>query len=195
MNGRYRMKMGGEGGRRGPRGGGPRGGGGSGERGPNERGPGGRRRRLFDGGELRLMILSLLESQPRHGYDLIRALEQASGGAYVPSPGMVYPLLTMLSDMELVNEASDTTARKMLSLTPAGVAELDANRAPIAQLLGRLKALSDVRERTDAVPVRRAMHNLRAVLMARLSEDSVTRETILDAVALIDSAAQQIERL
>lgn len=179
-----------EGSRRGPHsGGGPR----SDELG--ERGRGGRRRRLFDGSELRLMILNLLESQPRHGYDLIRALEQASGGAYVPSPGMVYPLLTMLSDMDLVSEANDNTARKILSLAPAGLAELEANRDTVSQLFERLKTLSDVREKTDAVPVRRAMHNLRAVIIARLGEENVTRETILDAVALIDGAAQQIERL
>jgi DNA-binding PadR family transcriptional regulator len=176
----------GRGGRRGPRGG-------DGQN--SERGQTGRRRRMFDGMELRLMILSLLEIQPRHGYDVIRALEEASGGAYVPSPGMVYPLVTMLADQEMVHEASDNGARKIFSLASAGLSELDANRDAVAALFERLKALADVAEKTDAIPVRRAMHNLRSVLMARLSDDNVTRETILDAVALIDNAAQQIERL
>src|SRR5262250_1986022 len=60
---------------------------------------GGRRRRVFDSGELRLVLLKLISDQPRHGYELIRAIEELSGGSYVPSPGMVYPTLTLLQDM------------------------------------------------------------------------------------------------
>jgi DNA-binding PadR family transcriptional regulator len=200
----YRMKMRGEGksdgfgfggfGHHGEARGGRRGSRGA-EGHAGERGHAGRRRRLFDSAELRLMILSLLESQPRHGYDVIRALEAASGGTYTPSPGMVYPLLNMLTDQELVHDASDSGARKIFSLASSGLAEIEGNRDAIAALLERLKALSDVAEKTDAIPVRRAMHNLRSVLMARLSDNNVTRETILDAVSLIDEAAQKIERL
>ncbi len=68
------------------------------------RGRGGRRR-MFDAGELRLVLLKLIADQPRHGYDLIRAIEELTHGAYAPSPGVVYPTLTMLQDMGLIEEA------------------------------------------------------------------------------------------
>src|SRR5690606_25340682 len=69
-------------------------------------GMGGRggRRRLFDGGELRLVLLKLIGDQPRHGYDLIREIEDKTGGAYAPSPGVIYPTLTLLADMGLIEE-------------------------------------------------------------------------------------------
>ncbi len=68
------------------------------------RGRGGARRRMFDGAALRLILLSLIEQQPRHGYELIREIEELSGGVYAPSPGVVYPTLTMLSEMGLIEE-------------------------------------------------------------------------------------------
>ena len=66
--------------------------------------PGGRRGRMFDGGELRLVLLKLIADAPRHGYDLIRQVEELTGGAYAPSPGIVYPTLTLLGDMGLIEE-------------------------------------------------------------------------------------------
>ena len=75
------------------------------------RGPG-RGRRMFDAGELRLVLLKLIEEQPRHGYDLIRAIEALTGGDYAPSPGVVYPTLTMLADMGLIEEVAAEGSRK-----------------------------------------------------------------------------------
>src|SRR5919204_3293828 len=66
---------------------------------------GGRRRRIFDSGELRLVLLKLIADQPRHGYELIRAIEELTAGSYVPSPGVVYPTLTMLHEMGQIEEA------------------------------------------------------------------------------------------
>src|ERR1700756_5735136 len=83
-------------------------------------GRGGRRRRLFESGEFRLVLLKLIEEQPRHGYDLIRELEARSGGAYAPSPGVVYPTTTLLLDMELVAEAAGEAGRKLFAITDAG---------------------------------------------------------------------------
>ncbi len=164
--------------------------------GRGEPGMGGRqgRRRVFDSGELRLVLLSLIEAEPRHGYDLIRAMEEMTGGAYAPSPGMVYPLLSMMAEMGLVTETAEG-ARKSFSITEAGRAVLKQTAAETAALRARLGSLSAMREKTDAAPVRRAMFNLRAATISRLSQDGVTRDTILAAAALIDEAAGKIERL
>jgi DNA-binding PadR family transcriptional regulator len=157
-------------------------------------GRGGGRRRMFDGGELRLVLLKLIADKPRHGYDLIRAIEERTGGAYAPSPGIVYPTLTMLSEMGLIDEQLAEGARKLFAVTPEGTAHLAEHEAEVAAMLSRLDALGAMRERTDAVPIRRAMHNLRSVLMSRLG-DGLDKDRMHDAVALIDEVAQKIERL
>ncbi|MFC3711361.1 PadR family transcriptional regulator [Sphingoaurantiacus capsulatus] len=156
---------------------------------------GGRRPRVFDGGELRLVLLKLIEEQPRHGYDLIREIEARSGGAYAPSPGIVYPTLTLLLDMGLAEEEASEGARKRLAITEGGVAHLAENAEAVEAAMARLQALADVRERTDGASVRRAMHNLKSALHGRLSQEGVDKKLIHDVVDLIDEAARKIERL
>lgn len=162
-----------------------------------ERGEGGRsgRRRVFDAGELRLVLLKLIADQPRHGYELIRAIEELTGGSYVPSPGMVYPTLTMLDEMGHVAEVKSEGARKAFAVTAEGTAHLAERQAEVEALFARLAELATVNERTDAMPVRRAMGNLRAVLIHRLGRAGVQSATVHEAVAIIDEAAQRIERL
>jgi DNA-binding PadR family transcriptional regulator len=160
----------------------------------DEGGRGGGRRRMFDSGELRLVLLKLIAEKPRHGYDLIRAIEERTGGAYAPSPGIVYPTLTMLSEMGLIDEQSAEGARKQFAVTPEGTAHLAEHEAELTATFARLDALGAMRERTDAVPIRRALHNLRSVLHARLGE-GLSKDRMHDAAALIDEVAQKIERL
>ena len=156
---------------------------------------GGRRRRLFDAGELRLVLLRLIETQPRHGYDLIRDLEARSGGAYAPSPGVIYPTLTLLLDMGLVEEAGGDSGRKLFAVTEAGRAHLAEHEPELAGAFERLQAVAELRERTEAAPVARAMDNLKAAIHNRLSQEGVDKAVILDVAALIDQAASGVEGL
>lgn len=158
------------------------------------RGRGGGRRRMFDTGELRLTLLALIAEAPRHGYDLIRAIEERAGGAYVPSPGVIYPTVTLLSEMGLIAEQAAEGARKLFAITPEGSAHLATRAQEIAALFGRLDALGAMRQKTDPAPVRRAVHNLRLVLINKLG-DGLDDDRLHAAVALIDEAAQKIERL
>ena len=153
------------------------------------------RRRVFDSGELRLVLLKLIADEPRHGYELIRAIEELTGGSYVPSPGMVYPTLTLLDEIGHVAETKSEGSRKAFAVTPDGTAHLVERKAEVDALFARLAVLANVRERTDAAPVRRAMGNLREALINRLGRDGVHKQTVHDAVAIIDEAAQRIERL
>ena len=155
----------------------------------------GERRRMFDGGELRLVLLKLIGDQPRHGYDLIREIEALSGGAYAPSPGVVYPTMTLLLDMGLAEEQASDGPRKLLAITEAGRAHLDERADEVAVAIGRLTALARVSERTDAAPVRRAMGNLKQALHDCLSREGTTRETQLEVARILDEAVGKIERL
>jgi DNA-binding PadR family transcriptional regulator len=168
---------------------------GRGGRGEADDARGGRRRRVFDSGELRLVLLKLIADQPRHGYELIRAIEELTGGLYVPSAGMVYPILTLLQDMGQIEEATPGGARKQFAVTAEGSEHLTARRQELEALFARLSELASARKRTDGGPIRRAMENLRAALMYRLNRDGVETETLHAAAAILDDAAQKIERL
>lgn len=156
-------------------------------------GPGGRRR-LFDGGELKLVMLKLIADAPRHGYDLIREIEGLTGGGYAPSPGVVYPTLSMLDEMGLIEEQQSEGAKKRFAASDEGRAHLAENSAIVDALFARLAAVGAESERTDGAPIRRAMGNLRQVLQHRLMREDVNEDTLHDVAALIDEVAQKIER-
>lgn len=166
------------------RGGGPRGG-------PH----GGRRGKRFEGEELRLLVLGLLAQEAQHGYQLIRSFGEKSGGAYQPSPGVLYPMLALLEDMGLVAETASEGSRRRFALTEAGAVELADKRAEYDALLARLAAMAQEAGRTDAAPVRRAVHNLRSAVIERLSRDGTPDDLAFDVARIIDEATQKIERL
>lgn len=161
-------------------------------------GHGGRRgakRRVFESGELRLVLLKLIADQPRHGYDLIRAIEELTGGAYAPSPGIVYPTLTMLQDMGLIEEAKAEGARKAFSITPDGEAHLADKADEVASLFARLEDLGPDRSKAGGAPIRRAVGNLLSALWHRVSSEDMNEDALHDIAAILDEAARKIERL
>ena len=179
----------------GPFGGGSFGGGGRGRGGPG----GGRRRKRFDGDELRLLMLKLIGDEPRHGYDIIREIESLSGGAYAPSPGLVYPTLTLLADMDLIAEQGEGGARKSYAITDAGKAELDAKSDEVEAVLARLASFAERGGRESAAPALRAMQNLAATvrnkMMHAARSGEMSQEELFKIVEIIDETAQKIERL
>jgi DNA-binding PadR family transcriptional regulator len=154
-----------------------------------------RSRRVFESGELRLVLLKLVAEQPRHGYDLIRAIEELTGGRYAPSPGVVYPTLTMLQDMGLVEEADSEGARKPFQITEGGKAHLEENEEEADELIERLKRLNPTQSPEGGMPIWRAMRNLGVAIRNRVQQGEISQETIYEVAALIDELAQKIERV
>ena len=171
-------------------GGGPRG-----RHGPDGGRGGGRSRRMFDGDELRLVMLKLIADEPRHGYDVIRAIEEMTGGAYAPSPGVIYPSLTMLGEMGLIDEEASEGAKKRFAATADGRAHLGERSEEVAALIARLEGLGERTKRSDRAPVRRAMGNLRHVLQERLMRGSLTDDQVDDIVGSIDDLVRKVERM
>ena len=113
------------------------------------RGPGGggfRFGRMLGDGDLRLIALALIEQEPRHGYHIIKALEERSGGFYSPSPGVVYPTLTYLEEAGQVTTTADGN-KKIYTITDAGKAHLDDNRDEVESLLDQMQSFSRKMER------------------------------------------------
>lgn len=107
---------------------------------PHGRGGGRFRHRLLAAADLQLVILALLEEKPRHGYEIIKAMEDRSSGYYSPSAGMVYPALTHLAETGHATVESDGS-KKLYTLTDVGRAHVARNRERIAAILDELAAL------------------------------------------------------
>lgn len=154
-----------------------------------------RARRMFEGGELRLVLLKLIADEPRHGYDLIRAIEELTGNEYAPSPGVVYPTLTLLQDMGLIEEAPGKAARKPFQVTEEGRAHLAEREEEVAALFERLTDLKPREEQTAGPAIGRAVRNLMTALKHRVGRDGLDDELLHEIAAILDEAAQRIERV
>ena len=159
-------------------------------------GRGGRRaRRMFESGELRLVLLKLIADEPRHGYDLIRAIEELTGGEYAPSPGVVYPTLTLLQDMGFIEEAPGEGPRKAFQATDEGRAHLDERAEEIEALFERLTDLKPRAENMAGPAIGRAIKNLMTALSHRVGRDGLDEQLLHEIAAILDEAAQRIERV
>ena len=148
--------------------------------------------RVFEHGDLRLVIMALLKEKPRYGYEIIKELGERVRGDYSPSPGVVYPTLTMLEEMGYAQASQDPQGRKLYGLTPEGEKVLAENKTQIDAIFARFGD-SDSRF-ADFVSVKRAMLNLRAALQLRLRGRDAKPEQIQAIVDALDAAAKAVER-
>jgi DNA-binding PadR family transcriptional regulator len=168
------------------------------ENGASRGGWGGRRgrerKRMFEGGELRLVLLKLIADQPRHGYELIRAIEEMTEGEYAPSPGIVYPTLTMLEDMGLIAETKSKDTKKVYEATEEGRAHLEENSAEVEELIERLEGHGH-RRRGQRPEIGRAIGNLMTALRNRIAHEGWNEQLLYEVIDILDEAAQRIERV
>jgi DNA-binding PadR family transcriptional regulator len=150
---------------------------------------------MFGQGELRLALLALIHEEPRHGYELIKAIEELTGGEYAPSPGAVYPTLQMLQDEGLIAEAEAEGSRKPFETTVEGIAELDERKDEVDALMARLAQHAERQESARSPDLFRAMGNLAMVLKHRARAGKLDKETIDQIVDLVDELAKKVERL
>jgi DNA-binding PadR family transcriptional regulator len=149
---------------------------------------------MFDAGDVKLVILKLLSEQPSYGYQLIKTMEERLSGGYAPSPGVIYPTLTMLEEDGLATSSTKNN-KKVYSVTPEGTAYLDENKRRVEALFERLEEAGKGFERGRSPEIMKAFHNLRTAVVARVSRESVTAEQIRKISEAIDAAAKAIDEL
>ncbi len=155
----------------------------------------GRRRRMFGSGELRLVLLSLVADEPRHGYELIKAIEELTSGSYAPSPGTIYPTLSLLEDEGAIEQSSGEETRKAYQATESGRRELEARADEVSALFERLTGQGKHRRAYATPEMFRAVGNLATVLKNRARKGRLDEETVHRIVDLVDELAKKIERL
>ena len=154
-------------------------------------GRGGGGGRIFGPGDLRLMLLALIAEKPRHGYELIKEIEQKFGGAYSPSPGSIYPTLTLLEEMDHVRAAATEGARKLFEITDQGRAFLEENRATLDGVTARMgMAARHMSGRAWPESVHQAMHTLKHAVLLRPGEWTEAEATRIQKI--IEQAAEAI---
>ena len=146
---------------------------------------------MFDPGALRLVVLGLIAEQPRHGYDIIKALEARFHGAYAPSPGAIYPMLQMLEEADLVSSAA-VGNKRLYTISDTGRSYLEENRAELDKINAQLDAASgDVQ--TSALG--EEVQALRQALQHKLRGEALTADQAKELTGILASARGAIERL
>ncbi len=156
-------------------------------------GRGGRRGRIFDHGDLRLVMLQLIADKPRHGYEIIKAIEDLVGGAYSPSPGVVYPTLTMLEELGHVT-MTEQDGKKLHALTDHGRANLAEHRAAVDALQAHMAEIAAARAEAPPPTVIRATENLKLALRLKLQQVPLTEDQARSIAKALDAAAAAIEQ-
>jgi len=175
--------------------------------------------RMLATGDLRLIALALIAEQPRHGYEIIKLLEDKTAGWYAPSPGIVYPTLTFLEEAGYVTGQAEG-AKKLYTITEEGRAHLAGNRDFVDAVLERMSAVGDKAKRIrehfarpeyddehrgrrrgrhrddddrDSVPplVRAALDNLHEVAARQIEADADAETKIVEVLA---RAAQEMKK-
>ena len=147
--------------------------------------------RMFGAGDLRYVILQLLAERPSHGYELIKAIGERMGGQYQPSPGVVYPMLTMLDEMGHATVTTEGT-RKLYEITDEGRKTLAENKAMVDAIFARMDRSRTEQTASLTGQIERAMMNFKMAL--RMKNGPLTTEQIHAITDIIDAAAKQIER-
>jgi DNA-binding PadR family transcriptional regulator len=147
--------------------------------------------RFFGAGDLRYVILQLIAEKPSHGYEIIKSIQERLGGTYAPSPGVVYPMLTMLEEMGHATVVTEG-ARKLYTITEEGSKALSENKAVVDALFARMDQVRGEQGGDRAEQIERAVANFRMAL--RMKKGPLTEEQVHAITDIIDAAAKQIER-
>lgn len=151
------------------------------------------RRRVFDHGELRPVMLKLIADKPRHGYELIKEIEDRLGGAYSPSPGVVYPSLAMLEELgHIAADPGESDGKKRYAATGAGIAWLAEHKSDVDAIFARMDQAGAALGPSPAIV--RAMENLRVALRLRMQQGPLSDDEARRVAAAIDAAATAVER-
>lgn len=156
------------------------------------RGP---RERVFGHGDLKFVVLDLLRDRPRHGYDIIREMENRFGGAYSPSPGTIYPTLSLLEDMGYARARAEEGSRRVYEITDQGRAYLDENRSVVDGISGRVERAGAFHRGRARDVLGRALGELGNTMMQAAMRHHDDEQWVQRAREILQRAARDIEGL
>ena len=150
--------------------------------------------RMFDQGDLRWVVLQLVSEQSRHGYEIIKEIESRVGGGYSPSPGVIYPTLTLLEEMGWLVVTTAEGGRKLHEVTAEGRVQLDANRAAVEALFEKMAHVRERNAEAQPPPIARGIANLFMAMRLKIDQGPLDEAQIRMIAEVLDTAAVAIER-
>jgi len=166
-----------------------------GARGPRGRGWKARAGRVFEQGDLKYVILRLLAEKPRHGYEIIKELEDRFGGAYAPSPGTVYPTLTMLEDLGYARAMPEEGGRKIYEITDEGRKHLEEHSATVDDIFERIAKFVEGFFDAPMADLKRSMASLGRATFYVASRSPNDKDRLAKISEILKRAAAEIEKL
>lgn len=155
----------------------------------------GRAARLFEQGDLKYVILRMLEEKPRHGYEIIKELESRFGGAYAPSPGTVYPTLTMLEDLGYARVVPEDGGKKIYEITDEGRKHLAEHSGTVNDIFDRISRFVEGFTDSAMMDVNHAFRRLARTTYSTATAHLQDREKLSEIKAVLERAAAEIEAL
>src|SRR4051812_47836820 len=149
--------------------------------------------RMFEQGDLRYVVLRLLEEKPRHGYEIIKALEERFNGAYAPSPGVVYPTLQLLEDLGYATVMPGNEGKKVYEITDAGRAYLAENRDAVDSIFDRISKLVGHFMDEPMTEVHSAFRRAAKATYSRASDAAADPAVLARIAQILERAAAEIE--
>ncbi|WP_337240613.1 PadR family transcriptional regulator [Proteus faecis] len=161
------------------------------------KGQGRQLKRMFDHGDLRVLLLSMISKKPSHGYEIIREIDEASSGLYVPSPGVIYPTLTLLEEQDLLVATIAEKGRKNYSITSEGAAFLAEHQDIDANIQRKLAYARDLSQNAGGVSeeIESAVGKLKAVLRHKLVLKELSVERAGRIASILNEAVEKIEAI
>ncbi|MFJ5161244.1 PadR family transcriptional regulator [Pantoea sp. NPDC088449] len=153
-----------------------------------------RRERMLDASDIRLLMLHFLANGSAHGYELIKSVEELSKGEYSPSPGIIYPNLTLLEEMDAIRVVDAQASRKAYALNESGSALLAENRDSVEAIIERLTSLAILVNNRNIPQVEQAIHLIKYTLNHRLAQEDISAEALERVISALHDAAEKIAK-
>lgn len=161
------------------------------------RGRGGpfRRGRVFEQGDLKYVVLGLLAEKPRHGYEIIKELEERFGGSYAPSAGTVYPTLALLEDLGYATVVPEEGGKKVYSITPAGEKYLEDNKSAVEDIFERISEFGSSFLGESMMDVNKAFGRVARATYTTVPWQSGDKTVTSEIKRILEEAAAAIEEI
>ena len=153
-----------------------------------------RRERMFETGDIRLLMLHFLQQRPAHGYELIKAIEELAKGEYTPSASIIYPNLTFLEEQALITSSQEEGGKKQYAITAEGAESLAGQGELLKSVSEKLLSLAILSNNRSIPEMQRAINNIRMALNLRLAKGPIEQETLYKITDALDRATKEIER-
>ena len=153
------------------------------------------RKRLFEAGHMKLLVLYLISQAPKYCYDIIKDVGAIVGGGYSPSTGTIYPTLNYLEEQQYIHAELNAEERKQYSISPLGMRHLEAEQATVEKILCRFDTRKQIHNNEQYADIKRAMENLKASLRIKIQHSELTSEQVYAIAEKIDQAAVEISRM